>query len=432
MRSFKVVARSTFVAVIAAAFVAALCAGPAALAASAGIEGRLVNGTSGELLPGVEVTLHLFSDQAEIGTATTTADREGAFSFPSPASGVASFELSAVYKGSEYRTASFSAARPAAQVTLKVWEPTTDAADVVLASWIVWVDREGTGAAVQHSLTWRNDGDHAYVGSGPDPKERVVTQVPLAPGATNFQFLDLFLRSPGSVRGQAFVDRAALPPGTSDGTIRYTTTTLGLLSLPITLPTETLRVFVPQDVTVRAPGLTPTGRTTQQGVTYSIFVATGLDAGDQIDLRLTGLTAAGSGGGPSSVLVIVLGSLIVLAMGIVVVWRLGRTDRPARRAVYAPRRSASRLGRGDEPGRSTHKARSKRRPGVRAPARSNGHGATEREDDEDIDLLIDEIAALDLSFERGLLDEKRYRALRAAAKRRLVRSRDTASKEGAR
>jgi hypothetical protein len=39
-----------------------------------------------------------------------------------------------------------------------------------------------------------------------------------------------------------------------------------------------------------------------------------------------------------------------------------------------------------------------------------------------VDLIVDEIAALDLSFERGLLDERTYKRLRVAAKDRLLRA----------
>jgi hypothetical protein len=37
-----------------------------------------------------------------------------------------------------------------------------------------------------------------------------------------------------------------------------------------------------------------------------------------------------------------------------------------------------------------------------------------------VDLIVDEIAALDLSFEKGLLDERTYKRLRVAAKDRLL------------
>jgi hypothetical protein len=51
-------------------------------------------------------------------------------------------------------------------------------------------------------------------------------------------------------------------------------------------------------------------------------------------------------------------------------------------------------------------------------------------EDDDVQLLIDEIAALDLSFEQGLLDERTYRRLRVAAKDRLLLARETPEGRG--
>ena len=60
------------------------------------------------------------------------------------------------------------------------------------------------------------------------------------------------------------------------------------------------------------------------------------------------------------------------------------------------------------------------------PASTNGsRGAAdepgELAEQDQFDLLIDEIAALDLAHERGLLEDRKYEDLRADAKRRLQR-----------
>jgi hypothetical protein len=145
-----------------------------------------------------------------------------------------------------------------------------------------------------------------------------------------------------------------------------------------------------------------------------------------VQLALSGLTAAADGDGASSVLVITAGSLIVVAMGIVVVWRLGRVRRPARSAPLPARRSPSRIGKGTGSGPRDRRPAEAHRARRSGGASANGHRRrpAKADDQDEIDLLIDEIAALDLSFERGVLDEARYRALRATAKRRLVRSRE--------
>ena len=62
-----------------------------------------------------------------------------------------------------------------------------------------------------------------------------------------------------------------------------------------------------------------------------------------------------------------------------------------------------------------------------APPPGNGQVA---EPIEDPDLIIEEIAALDLSFERGLLDERAYKRLRVAAKDRLLRAEGARARGG--
>ena len=60
--------------------------------------------------------------------------------------------------------------------------------DVAQTDWIVWLDREGDGIAVQQDFAWANDSDAAYAG-----KNGAVVTVPLPPQAANFQYLGTFL-----------------------------------------------------------------------------------------------------------------------------------------------------------------------------------------------------------------------------------------------
>jgi hypothetical protein len=410
-------ARFDMRAVIAAAFLLLLVllmpAVPAG-AATAGVEGRVVDATAGRGVGGIEVTLHVYDQGGEAGTTTAATDADGRFMLPAPSGAATSFAVSAVFRGGEFVTPELSLPSTA-PVTLKVYEPTSDASEVRQSSWVVWVDRQDASVAVQQDVEWTNTGDHAYIGPTPGgPVERL----PLVAGATGFQFLDLFLDRPGTVQGSAFVDDAPLAPGTTKGTLWYQAPNADRLSFTMPLETKSFRLFVPADVTVEAAELRAMGQTTDQrassAVTYSVYGADELAAGKRIDIRLSGLRTEAR----SPILVIAGGSVLVLALGAFVVWWLGRPRR--RRAVSLPaRRSGSRVGKGA--------------PAPKARARTGGpkpHGNGGRrrrpDEDDDVELLIDEIAALDLSHERGLLDDRTHRALREAAKRRLLRARDDA------
>ncbi|MGZ4126440.1 MAG: hypothetical protein ACXVQU_12900, partial [Actinomycetota bacterium] len=244
-----------------------------------------------------------------------------------------------------------------------------------------------------------------------------VERLPLVAGATNFQFLDLFLDRPGTVQGSSFVDDAPLVPGSTKGTLWYEAPDADRLVFTMPMRTKSFRLFVPSDVEVQADGLRAMGQTTDQrgsgSVTYSVYGADDLAAGTRVPIALSGLRTEAR----SPLLAIALGSVLVLLLGIVVVWQLGRVRRP-RSAPLPARRSGSRVGRGS--------TGPKPRARVAAPkARENGSGRYEPAED-DVELLIEEIAALDLSHERGLLDDRTHKALRDAAKRRLLRARGDA------
>ncbi len=412
-------------ALVAAAFaVLALVWAPAAIAAPSIpiVTGTVVDGTTGKPIPDLAVTLHLFSDTAELGSMKATTDPQGVFSFADLATDAKGYQVTAVYKNVLYRNqmAALTPGTPI-DVTLKVYETTTDPANIIQGSWIVWIDREGSGFAVQHSIQWNNSGDTAYTGSpsssGGAP---IATQVPLAAGATNFQFRDIYLDTPGQVQGSTYGNPQPILPGNSSGTLRYNVNGLSHLTLPITLPTASLELYVQTGIDVKAAGLTPSGQftDTKSGKTYQHYATSNLQAGDKIEVSVSGVAAGGKGSSP--ILLGVLGGLFVVVAGGLALWKLaGRGDKAAPRA--SGRKAAAR--------RPAPAKRSRQQASVK----SNGRRAHSDEDApetaERFDLLIDEIAALDLAHEQGLLQDRTYEALRADAKERLLRLRTTESGE---
>lgn len=389
----------------------------AAAAAQDGIAGTVLNGSRKDApVGGQRVELRtLDATGTELPAATAETGADGTFSFDVP-DGAASYRVTATFDGTSFASPMLPirAGQPAT-VTLKVYETTTDASAVRQTGWVVWVDREGGGFAVQQDVQWKNDGKEAYVGSG--GADAVTIQVPVAPGATGLQFLGLFLDTPGAIRGESFVDTAPIPPGTSTATLRYSVASLDELTFPILFDTDSFQLFVPSDIEVGSTGLTTAGQTTDQGVTYQILAATDLKGGDRLQVGLT----PSSSRGVSPIALVLGGSLLVALLGGIAMWRLtrARDRRPARaRGRSAPEPAPRR-------DRTTARARLARAAQGRANGNGRPHadGLEDEADDEDLELLIDEIAALDLSFERGLLEETSYRRLRAAAKRRLVRAR---------
>lgn len=396
---------------------AALAAGPSAVAQTPGsIEGSVVNGTTDAPVAEVEVTLQLFSADADLGTTSATTDARGRFAFDDLAADVAGYQLSVRYEGAVYRSAAaaFTAGQTVEQ-TLTVWEPTTDPADVVLTDYIVWIDREDSGVGVQHDFAWANGGDTAYVGEGAG--DDGVVSVPLPTGATNLQYLGTFLENPGEVVGQTYVSDAPIVPGDSTATVRFSSPPLSSMTLTTPFPTTSVQLFVPQDVSVSATALRRAGTVQDEvdgrTVTYQVYAAQDVAAGTTIEVSMS-QNAVESGTTNTALWILLAVAGVALVGGLVAV-AISRSRRRSRRPTA---RSAARPAKA-----KAHavppKANGQRTTKAAAP---RGNGRTAEPSGEDADLIVEEIAALDLSFERGLLDERTYKRLRVAAKDRLLRA----------
>ena len=414
----------------------ALAWAPTALAAGTSISGRVVDGTRGGGVAGLGVTLHLLAGQSEVGTKSATTDGTGAFSFTDIGTDATEFVVTATYRGVPYESGRVAIGQTA-DVTLKVYEPSTSPKDVVQTSWVVWIDRDPAGIAVQQSLTWQNSGKTAYVGGETLPDGRhVVVRLPLAAGASGFQFLGAFLETPGFVQGTSFVHTEPIVPGKTEGTLWYVAKSVSKLSFPVLLPTGTFELYVPTDMKMTSPQLTAAGQTTDNGITYQQFTASDLAVGTTIDVTLSDAAAAST---RSPLTLVLIAVAVLAAAGAIALWGLGRSRSRApvrRRDTRAGSTRVRQPAPTNKPARAASGSNGSGGGQVRAAARTQRVAAARREspnqesDDElDVDgedqaaLLVDEIAALDLAFERGLLEKRTYERLRAAAKNRLVRLR---------
>ena len=396
----------------------ALLPAQAAGAENASITGKVVDGTNGGVVPDVQVTLHTFSDGVEAPATSDTTDRNGRFAFSTLVAGAGrSYQLSVPFDGAVYRSRGVElGGGEAIDLTVKVFETTTDIDDVVVQDWIVWIDRDeadGERIAVQQDLRIRNDGRMSYVGTQPiDDAQQVTIELPIADGAANFQYLGRFIECCAAVRDGVFVHTLPIQPGTSDGTVRYTAPTPEELVFSARQPTENFSLLVPSDMAIEASGLTAAGTTDSQGVTYRIYSTAGLALGDRIEVSVV---TPGSDGA-RTLIAIGAGLLLVVLIGGGAMWwlRAGARRRPAARTV---RRAGERTARANGQRRTATNGHAKGRNG--RPRARNRSGSVENES-----LVVDEIVALDVAHERGLLEDETYRRLRAAAKDRLLALRE--------
>ncbi len=343
--------RFRWMAVPAALALSMVSVGPARAAASV-IEGEVVNGTLGEAVPGLEVVLHTYRGQAEVGTRSTVTDDDGAFRFSDlDADPSSTYRVTARYKEVDYQTEDLSSVSGEQAVVLEVYEPTTSPGDLTLANWVVWVDREGDGVAIQQDIQVDNAGKTTFIGGEEvEGDRRAVLELALTQGAGDFQYLGIFMECCAVVQGSTFIHTMPIHPGPSQATLRYTASAPPTLSFPVPLPTRNFSLLVPTDVSVSAATLTSSGQTQDQGVTYQVYTASDLRPGATVEVSLSGL-----GGGVS-------GSQLGLALLIVGILAGGAAVLLARRAASARAgRRPSRRARAPREAR----AKAERQPGAR-------------------------------------------------------------------
>jgi len=382
-------------------------AAPASAAGSPSITGTVVNGTTDGPEAGLAVVLHEYGGQTELDRSRTRTDGEGRFSFDDLDTELR-YDVTVSYLGAEYRSPTVRPGEDTEEIELRVFETTRSTEDLRELEWVVWVDPDGDGVAIQHDVTIENSGERTYVGKQATDGDPVVVSLPLATGAANFQYLGTFLQCCATLGSGTFEHSAPLAPGRSSGTVRYSAPTPEQLSLPATLPTDRLTVLVRSDLEVEVGGLTESESIQSDGFTYRAYEATGLQPGGRAaSIRLT------NGPQDVSILPIAIGAGAVVALAftlaLLAVLRRGRAPRTRTGRPGGPKAKSSRETRAD--GRR------------RARASRNG-------DEEEADLLIEEIAALDVAKERGVLDEETHRKLRALAKKRLLRVRAGSEQTG--
>lgn len=372
--------------------VALLIAVPTAPAGAApGVTGTVVDATADRPVSGQRVLLLAYKGETPLSSTAEVTDARGRATFDAPPSNATGYQLVTTYRGGTYRSplTDVGATEP---VTLKVYRPTTDAAAVAQTNWVVWIDAMPGGVLVQQDLSWANRGTTAYI--GPGEGSGVVTQVPLAPGAHDVQVLGLYLNGGGRVRGTTYEGTQPIVPGSSTATVRYVVPSLAQLQLVSPMATGNLHLFVADAFTATAPGMTSGGTITDRGTTYQVFTAANISARRPMAVAMTSPTVATSHAAPF----VVAGIAVLLLVVGIAAWRMVH-----RRRSRHPTDPRARVAAG---------------PRVRARARA-ASGPPPREAT-DADVLLEEIAAIDIAFEEGLIGPDAYELVRAAAKERLV------------
>jgi len=404
-------------ATIAALALLVLAAMPANAAAGgdATIQGTLVNGTTNEPIAGESVSLsqaNVQTQQPNENMDQATTDARGRFEFSVPAGDQYMYDVSVNYQDVDYLSKALTPkAGETVAVKLTAYDSSESPKNMSISSWVVYLDKDPGGVAVEQSVTYVNSGKTTYPGIAmPGSKDHLSVELPVATTAVeNSQQTDgFFAQCCSGVVDGTFGFTAPFIPGSSEGILRYVSTSPLSLSFPAQFPTTTFTMYVAPEITVTSTeGLTQAGTESLPGggpspspIVYTKYTASNLAASQTVGAETT--MAADK---PPTLALILL-ALAGLAALFVVVVRL-------RLAAQKPKPSGG-------PRRATSSQPVRRKPSKpKQPSRSEHHSEAEV----DADLLIAEIAALDVSFDQGLIQEEDYKKIRAARKAQLLDAR---------
>ncbi len=338
------------------------------------VAGQVRHGLEGVGVADVDVLLLTSEGGEPAELQRTTTDADGAFRFDGAPRDV-ELEVVAMYDGAPSRSGPFLGTPEGnTDLQLLVYETTGDPAEVRISSWVVWVDRD-LGVTFQHDLQVDNTGDRTWLGFDPDDGgARAVLAVPLHPDAFGLGFLGRFTECCSTMRGNEYVHTSPLPPGRTSGTVRYAVESTDRLDLTTRLPVDSFTLMLPEGVAATGATLERSGEIESRGTAYGVYTLEGWGPGEPLTVGLSGLGPAST---PWTLFAAAVAGALLVTAGVGWWWRRQR------------------------PGAASEG------PDVTAMPESAGPGLSS-------EVLLEELALLDLALERGLISDRVHHELRTA------------------
>lgn len=259
------------------------------------LQGRVINGSTGEVVAGVPLTLFaLRSDSSALQTQTTVSAADGSFSFGNLSR---SPEFGYLVQGS-YRNINYFGPDPQPfgeaerlEIDLDVYDLTSDGSQVMqsrLHRVVSFSEGMMTFADVH---VFSNRGNETYIGSAMPDGNPGTVQVGIPASATDVAFRSNSVRP---VDG-GYVDGRAIPPGEDSYSLFVT------YNIPINANQQTVETPLFYDIAevnvvavdlgqqIQSPQLSPLGQEVFQGEPFLVFGSENLPAAQGLTLDLTGL-----------------------------------------------------------------------------------------------------------------------------------------------
>ena len=285
-------------------FLLVLPMGPVRAAETGSIEGRVINGTTGEPQRNVEVTLTR-GEGDQRGEETVVTGPDGRYRFENLSTGERIFYvLDARYRGGLFvgRPLTIPAdtrEEPVIDTKLRVFEPTTDPNAILIRRDDLFIVHDEDRLSIIEAIKVVNPTKSAYIGRGSalgGDGDGVVPSLGFAlPDTTvpeTFRWLDADLDVPEAVeiQGVGFGITSAIPPGEVDFTFSYQVTGTGGnfdISRRALYEVTELSVFAADPLDVTSNRLERKGSVDLEGTTYRTFTTPDdLDAADPVQILI--------------------------------------------------------------------------------------------------------------------------------------------------
>jgi mono/diheme cytochrome c family protein len=258
------------------------------------VEGEVINRSQGEVPSGATVTLHGFDGMQETYTETTTVQSDGKYRFediqilPGRV-----FFTTINYDGMVFNSEIAHSASDTGEIALPImiYDSTSDTSALHIERMHVFFDFSQPGSVqVAELFIISNPGDKVVTASQPG---QPVIHFALPEGATGLQFQE---GNPGEryiQTSNGFGDTLSVYPGSGEHQILFA---FQLpyerrldVELPMPLPVSAAVVMMPEaGIKIQSDQLQDSGERSIQGMNFRLYAANNLNAGETLNVRLSG------------------------------------------------------------------------------------------------------------------------------------------------
>ncbi len=287
------------------------------------VSGQVANASAVAVPSDLEVTLHGFDNMQAIITKTTTLADDGTYQFndvemPEGRVFMATIDYDGTTYGSDIGIAENGNTNLDLPITL--YETTSDTSILVADRVHLFFEFADAQTMRVIELWIMSNPTQQTLVANPDTGETIHFSLP--EGATNLEFQDGALGGRYLETADGFADTISVRPGAGSYQVLFA------FEMPydrkldleqkITIPTNALVILVPQgNINVKGDGLVDAGSRDVQGSQYQMYNGNALQAGDTLNLSITGKPATGAAvtTGSQSSLLIGLGALGIVMIG---------------------------------------------------------------------------------------------------------------------